>query len=414
MGKARTLFGKNLVPHHLLNFSEQLYDILVGEIELGRWQINERLPGVIQLAKDLDFGTKTIQTAYDRLKREGYVKALGYRGTFLKSRHPQASSASGKVGVLISPEQTDDPLTLWYQHVILQTAKKRNLVPETKVLPVHLAASEINRRGQLFGEDVLGIISLTPWRMPIRFGDTEGSIPVVFLLPPFETGAPKVCADIQEAYYELTTRVIRYGHRRVLFSEDSIEPDPRQTEIHRQGYVQAMRENGLEVDEPLIRSSQAVNNSHLPSVTAHLQDIFKTTKHLGPTAVVAGSLGRAMAMVRAAQTAGIRVPEDIGIVSIGSAPIEGDPTNQTTGMLPDFDAMAEMCMQLLEQQKEKARADFTEVRFRMHFIRGSTLACHGADPFLIQDTIPENILRHDPETLSKTVSTSSRKRKKVA
>jgi DNA-binding LacI/PurR family transcriptional regulator len=268
---------------------------LVGEIELGRWQINERLPGVIQLAKELDFGTKTIQTAYDRLKREGYVKALGYRGTFLKSRHPQASSASGKVGVLISPEQTDDPLTLWYQHVILQTAKKRNLVPETKVLPVHLAASEINRRGQLFGEDVLGIISLTPWRMPIRFGDTEGSIPVVFLLPPFETGAPKVCADIQEAYYELTTRVIRYGHRRVLFSEDSIEPDPRQTEIHRQGYAQAMRENGLEVDEPLIRSSQAVNNSHLPSVTAHLQDIFKTTKNLGPTAVVAGSLGRAMA-----------------------------------------------------------------------------------------------------------------------
>ncbi|MEY2851602.1 MAG: hypothetical protein RL549_301, partial [Verrucomicrobiota bacterium] len=137
----------------MLNFSEQLYDILVAEIELGRWQINDRLPGVIQLAKELDFGTKTIQVAYDRLKKDGYVKALGYRGTFLKSRHPQAVTAAGKIGVLISPDQTGDPLTLWYQHVILQSAKKHNLVSETKILPVHLAAAEINQRSQLFDED---------------------------------------------------------------------------------------------------------------------------------------------------------------------------------------------------------------------------------------------------------------------
>jgi len=414
MAKTRMLFGKKLLPHHMLNFSEQLYDILVAEIELGRWQINDRLPGVIQLAKELDFGTKTIQSAYDRLKKDGYVKALGYRGTFLKSRHPQAASAAGKIGVLVSPDQSEDPLTLWYQHVILQNAKKQNLVPETKILPVHLAASEINRRGQLFDDDVLGIISLTPWHMPVRFGDTDGTIPVVFLLPPFETGVPKICADIQEAYYELTSRVIRYGHRRVVFSEDSIEPDPRQTEMHRAGYIQAMRENGLEVDESLIRSSQSVNNQHLPSVISHLQEILKNTKNLGPVAVVGGSLGRAMAMTKAALAEGIRVPEDVGIVSIGSAPVDGDAGQQTTGMLPDFDAMTEMCMQLLHQQRDKGRSEFTEVRFRMHFVRGSTLACHGPDPFLIQDSMPENILRHDPQTLSLAVNTSSRKRKKTS
>lgn len=413
MAKVRTLFGKKLLPHHMLNFSEQLYDILVAEIELGRWQINDRLPGVIQLANELDFGTKTIQTAYERLKKDGYVKALGYRGTFLKSRHPQAVAAAGKIGVLISPDQTEDPLTLWYQHVILQSAKKHNLVSETKVLPVHLAAAEINQRSQLFGEDVMGIISLTPWHMPVRFGDTDGTIPVVFLLPPFEAGIPKICADIQEAYYELTSRVIRYGHRRVVFSEDSIEPDSRQSEMHRAGYVQAMRENGLEVDESLLRASQAVNNQHLASVSSHLQEILKKTKNLGPVAVVSGSLGRAMALTRVAMAEGLRVPEDLGIVSIGSAPVEGDPNRQTTGMLPDFDAMIEMGMQLLQQQRHKGRSDFTEVRFRMHFVRGSTLACHGPDPFLIQESIPENILRHDPQTLSQAVGTSSRRRKKA-
>jgi len=413
MAKIRTLFGKKLLPHHMLNFSEQLYDILVAEIELGRWQINDRLPGVIQLAKELDFGTKTIQKTYDRLKKDGYVKALGYRGTFLKSRHPQSSVVAGKIGMLISPDQTEDPLTLWYQHVIFQNAKKQNLVSEVKVLPVHLAASEINRRGQLFGDEVLGIISLTPWHMPVRFGDTEGTIPVVFLLPPFEIGVPKVSADIQEAYYELTSRVIRYGHRRVIFSEDSIEPDPRQTEIHRAGYIQAMRENALEVDESLIRASQSVNNQYLPSVIAHLREIIKQTQNIGPVAIVSGSLGRAMALTKAALAEGIRIPDDIGVVSIGSAPLEGDANQQITGMLPDFDAMTEMCMQLLQQQRNKGRSEFTEVRFRMHFVRGNTLACHGLDPFLIQDSMPENILRHNPQTLSEAVTTPSRKRKKA-
>ena len=411
MAVVRTLFGKKLLPHHMLNFSEQLYDILVAEIELGRWQINDRLPGVIQLAKELDFGTKTIQKAYDRLKKDGYIKALGYRGTFLKSRHPQAAAAAGKVGVLISPDQTEDPLTLWYQHVILQTAKKHNLVSETKVLPVHFSAPQINQRGRLFGEDVMGVISLTPWHMPVRFGETEGTIPVVFLLSPFETGIPKISADIQEAYYELTSRVIRYGHRTVIFSEDSIEPDPRQTEMHRAGFVQAMRENSMETDESLLRASRAVNNRHLPSVAAHLKEILDKTRNLGPVAVVSGSLGRAMALTRLALAEGIRVPEDLGIVSIGSAPMEGDPNRQITGMLPDFDAMTSMCMQLLQQQRDKGRSDITEVRFRMHFVRGNTLACHGPDPFMIKESIPENILRHDPETLSQALSLSSHRRR---
>ena len=80
-------------------------------------------------------------------------------------------------------------------------------------------------------------------------------------------------------------------------------------------------------------------------------------------------------------------------------------------MLPDFDAMIEMCMQLLQQQRHKGRSDFTEVRFRMHFVRGSTLACHGPDPFLIQESIPENILRHDPQTLSRALTSSPSRRR---
>ena len=125
MSPKRTLYGREIIPHHMLSYVEQVYDILVGEIERGRWKVDDRLPGVNFLAKELDFGTKTIQSAYDRLKQDGYVRSLGYRGTYLKAQHPLASIEAGKIGMLVAEDQREDPLILWYEHVILQQARRK-------------------------------------------------------------------------------------------------------------------------------------------------------------------------------------------------------------------------------------------------------------------------------------------------
>lgn len=357
----------------MLNYAEQIYDILVGEIEMGRWKVNDRLPGVIALAKELQFGTKTIQSAYDRLKQDGYVNTLGYRGTYLKSMHPQAPVINGKIGVLVSAEQTGQPLILWYEHVILLCARRKNLLTEVKVLPAGLDATKANQKGVIFGEDVTGIISLTPFQMPVRFGDITGTLPIVFLCPPFERCAPKVCADVRDAYYDLTSRLIRYGHRHIVFSEDSVEPDARQTKMHREGYLEAMKEHGLAVNMDLMRDSREVRNTELPDLAKHLKSIVKTKSRQRPTAVVAGSLGRGMALTRVAPLHKIEIPRDLSIVTIGSDRLEGQGGRQITGMLPDFDQMVEMCLTMLEQQKSSGKSDFTEIHVRMHFIPGDTI-----------------------------------------
>jgi DNA-binding LacI/PurR family transcriptional regulator len=374
MAKNRVLFGKKIVPHHMLNYAEQIYDILVAEIELGRWGVNERLPGVIHLARELEFGTKTIQTAYDRLKQDGYIHTLGYRGTYLTSQHPlQTAASGGKIGVLVSEEQTGQPLILWYEHVILQFARRRNLVTEVRTLPNDIAASEVNRRGVVFGEDVIGIISLTPFRMPVRFGDAGKTLPVAFLCPPYEPCVPKVCADVREAYYDLTARLIRSGHRNIIFSEDSIEPDPRQTIMHREGYLEAMCDHGLPVDQGLLNASRRVDNARLPTVTEHLKAIMKKNRAGRPTAVVAGSLGRSTVLSRIAPLHHIAIPADLSIVSIGSAHINGDSGPQLTGMLPDFDLMVEHCLSMLQQQRTSGKCDHTAIQVRMHFVPGDTM-----------------------------------------
>lgn len=367
------LFGKKIVPHHLLNFSEQIYDILVAEIELGRWNINDRLPGVMSLARELGFGTKTVQSAYDKLKQDGYVNTLGYRGTYLKSRHPQAPDISGKIGVLVSKDQISQPLILWYEHVILLWARRKNLLTEVKILPENIDGQKIPRKGVLFEDDIAGIISLTPFHLPVRFGDAGDTFPLVFLCPPYERCAPKVCADVRDAYYDLTSRLIRYGHTRIVFSEDSVEPDARQTEMQREGYLEAMQEHRLSVDMDLLDASRAVKNTDLAGVANHLHAILAPKPRHRPTAVVAGSLGRGMVLARVAPDENIQVPQDLSIVTIGSDHLDARSGRQITGMLPDFDQMVEMCLTLLEQQRASGKSDFTEIHVRMHFLPGDTI-----------------------------------------
>ncbi|MBU0679296.1 MAG: substrate-binding domain-containing protein [Verrucomicrobia bacterium] len=403
MSKERVLYGRKIVPHHMMNYAEQVYDILIGEIEAGRWKVDDRLPGVINLAKELGFGTKTIQTAYDRLKEDGYLRTLGYRGTYLQSRHPRAEAAAGKIGVLVSEEQTGQPLILWYEHVILQTARRKNLVTEVKVLPDLMDFGKANQKGALFGEGVGGIISLAPFGMPVRFGDLDGSLPVVFLCPPFETCAPKVCADVRDAYYELTSRVIRHGHTQVVFSEDSFEPDPRQTVMHREGYLEAMKEYGLSVDQFVMDASRRVTNADSSSVLGHLTAMLEMDAAERPTAIIAGSLGRSMALSRVAPMRQIDIPQDVSVVSIGSDYIDGDNGPQITGMLPDFDRMVEMCLTALKQQKETGRSDFTEIHVRMHFLPGHTLRSLVETDDTISDSTPTPATNHDIQALSKTV-----------
>lgn len=398
MAKTRLLFGKKIVPHHMLNYAEQVYDILVGEIELGRWKADERLPGVINLAKELDFGTKTIQTAYDRLKAEGYVRTLGYRGTFLKSTHPRSKRRKAqKIGVLVSPEQTGDPLILWYEHVILLGARRRDLVTEVKVLSGADAAPSANRRDAIFGGECSGIVSLTPFRPARRYGERPDDLPLVFLVPPYESCAPKVSADVREAYHELTSRVIRAGHRHIVFSEDAVEPDPRQTDLHRAGFLEAMAEHGLPVDGKLMEEARTVVNSDLPTVSAHLRRLAARGGKNRPTAVVAGSLGRAMAIVRVAPLEKIDVPGDLSVVAIGTDESSG---KKITGMLPDFDHMIDTCLGMLERQRKHGRSDYTGVDIRMHFVPGQTLrdlAGGGA-------AAPEDpCLNHSSDNLSRVV-----------
>jgi DNA-binding LacI/PurR family transcriptional regulator len=143
--------------------------------------------------------------------------------------------------------------------------------------------------------------------------------------------------------------------------------------MHREGYMQAMQDHGLDVDHDVIKASRKVNNDEPDTVIRHIREIAELDEAKRPTAVVAGSLGRSMVLTRLAPRKGISIPQDLSIVSIGSAHIDGDKDRRITGMLPDFDRMIALCMELLEQQREDGKSNIAHIHVRMHYLPGDTL-----------------------------------------
>ena len=133
MAVSYELFNHQIVTHHQLTFEQQIRDVFVEEIHNERWKVGERLPGILALAKETGFGTKTMYNAFEMLRKDGYVEMRGNRGTFLTSLSPSKRTV-GKIGVLLTEEQKAVQLILWYQHIILNAADQRDMITEVKVL----------------------------------------------------------------------------------------------------------------------------------------------------------------------------------------------------------------------------------------------------------------------------------------
>ena len=236
--------------------------------------------------------------------------------------------------------------------------------------------------GVVFNDEVVGIISLTPFESLLPLEDAGKRIPYVFLCPPYENCVPKVSADVEYAYHELTHRMIDAGHRRVAFSYESVEMDIRQADMHLAGYRRAMAERGLEIDEDLITRSRVLSNKEdLVGVTDYLKHIVAMDDDMRPTAMVCGSLGRTTILTSVAPLCNLDIPEQLSVASIGTAPLAGNEKKLMTGMLPDFDQMMDACFNVLEEYGSEGGVSKTNICMRLNFVQGNTLnTVNGAQP----------------------------------
>ena len=138
------------------------------------------------------------------------------------------------------------------------------------------------------------------------------NVPFVRIAPDSDlTLSPYICIDDYQAAFEVTESLIHQGHNKI----GHIIGNPNQgaSRLRYQGYLDALRSNGLSVPPEYIEQGYFTYKSGLESAEKLLRLNDK------PTAIFAANDEMAAAVVSVAHLKGLRVPDNLSVVGFDDA-----------------------------------------------------------------------------------------------
>lgn len=192
-----------------------------------------------------------------------------------------------------------------------------------------------------------------------RFFETVfRSIPTVCIASNLtEVGIPTVDVNRRAIMQEIVDRLVRLGHRRILFAADT-NAKSGTTAQKVKGYIQAMESHGL---EPRL--------FHCPGDQVAAYERTKAILAEEPTAVVAERTEIALGFATGCLHHGVRIPGDLSIVGYDNTAYAEAFTPKITTVGPDAGEMADAVTRLLmarleAKEKRPAEASFVLVPHR--------------------------------------------------
>jgi LacI family transcriptional regulator len=150
--------------------------------------------------------------------------------------------------------------------------------------------------------DGAAIVSLKPVEAELRRLRSDRTVFVDSMVPGFAS----VYSDDEDGGRMATRHLISLGHTRIAFLGDRQDLGFSSPSTHRrQGYVEALREAGLDIDPSLVFDTD-------PPVGHDVID--RILEDAGPTAVFAAYDMVAFSVVEAARERGVRIPEDLSVI----------------------------------------------------------------------------------------------------
>ncbi len=176
--------------------------------------------------------------------------------------------------------------------------------------------------------------------------------------------ADLVTADNLRGGYDATRHLIERGHRRIGFIGVSLTKSPGLKRF--QGYLEALQENGLPVEDRLIVGGSGTSDQ-MPGYSTEEMGFAGMIKLLAlkqrPSAVFARNDYTAMGALNAIKQAGLRIPEDMALVGYDDIPLAShtSPT-LTTVRQPTREqgrVAADFLLRRVEGDREQPRAEKT-------------------------------------------------------
>lgn len=190
----------------------------------------------------------------------------------------------------------------------------------------HTGKEDVTAFRSLVDHNVDGLIVATRSN---RAGDeylrdiADSNVPVVVIGRDFYHDAvDQVSADNLTGGYEATRHLLDLGHKRIGFIGASIENRSGLKRL--QGYLKALEEQGIAIDERLITGQKEIS-SEAPGYSTEKMGYEGMKRLLSlpkrPTAVFARNDFTAMGAMTAIKEAGLSIPKDIAIIGFDDIPL---------------------------------------------------------------------------------------------
>lgn len=285
------------------------------------------LPSERELQGLLNLSRPTIRQAINSLIQQGLVQRVAGKGTFLLEQEVKRMP-TGLIGLIVSRPN----FHFFYPQLAAAFDEKVRQSNYGMVISLH------GDRADLLAEDVEGLL-LTQHIVglaitPPRFGSTkwvinrlrQAGVPFVFIgRQNGEEPVDSVSPDNQQIGYRAARHLLDLGHRRIVHLGFS---DYSTGRSRLEGYQLAMVEAGLqphfvEIPERISTTSTGIDDED-PSerIAAPTREtaVSMLSAPDRPTAVFCFNDIVGMGVYKAARDLGLRIPEDLSIISVDNVP----------------------------------------------------------------------------------------------
>ena len=343
------------IPFHVQLLSQLRQLILSGQLDPG-----SRLPSEAELQSRLEISRSTIRQALNNAKAEGLIERVTGKGSFVTSS-PNAKAKLDLIGYITFGFRSDmqvkllsgaESVTKARGYGILFCHSNRDIKEENRLLD------------QLIKDKIRGILiwpAMEEDKSRRIFQLAAKSLIPLVLIDRTLKGLEYdyVISENYAGAYTATEFLVKLGHKRISFLSQPILRLITVAERLR-GYRQAVKDAGLKPLDPVLVGTpnlELMAEDIIPTLSASSsKEIEQIARYLAepdrPTAIFAMNDLVAMQALKAANLAGLRVPDHLSIVGFDDMDIVAHLEVPLTTVSQDTSYMGRRAAELLFERVE--------------------------------------------------------------
>jgi GntR family transcriptional regulator of arabinose operon len=358
------------IPKH-----ERLRAYLLKELRGGRLKPGDALPTELALATSAEVSRNTVRHALAELERSGLIRRVRGSGTFVHESALERLKSGLDIFALVIPDTRGGfyPSLQRGFHGASSECQNQVIVCDTG----NDAFRQADALLQLIDKKIAGV-AIVPTTVPptpphhIRPFHERG-VPIVFCHRRVEgIHAPLVSFSARGVGERAAREMLGKGHKRVAFFAFQRAGLGSQYE---QGLRDGLGEGGGELPTEFVcyDDSPKLTTDHEQFLGANLRRVLSSEKP--PTAIFCPFDSESESIYLLLNKMGVKIPEQISLISFGGTWREGALTRRLTAVTVDEEELGRNAVKLLDQmrRREKPLNDATEIIMPLSWAEGETL-----------------------------------------